>query len=73
LFRGTGVGNGGSGIFKGDSVMSLESTITGGFGWKHALVIVGLGILGAALYQANPFGVSGIAQKVAGTVKGITG
>jgi hypothetical protein len=51
--------------------MSLESTVTGGFGWKHAAAIVGLGILAASLYRNNFFGLGGIADKIASTVSGI--
>lgn len=51
--------------------MSVENTLTGGFGWKHALVIIGLAVVGASVYRQNILGLSAIADKVTGTVKGI--
>ena len=53
--------------------MSLESTVTGGFGWKHALVILGFGILGASFYRNNVFGLGAIADKVAAIPKQVGG
>jgi hypothetical protein len=51
--------------------MSVENTVTFGFGWKHAAAIVGLGILAASLYRNNFFGLGGIADKIASTASGI--
>lgn len=53
--------------------MSLENTVTGGFGWKHALVIIGLSLVGAAVYNANVLGLGGIANTLVSPIKNITG
>jgi hypothetical protein len=53
--------------------MSLESTVTGGFGWKHALAIIGLGIVAASAYRNNILGLGAIADKITGTVKNVAG
>lgn len=47
---------------------SIERVVTGGFGWKHAFVIIGLGIIGAAVYRRNVFGLSQMADRLVGVV-----
>lgn len=44
----------------------IEKVVTGGFGWKHAFAIIGLSLIGAALFRRNTFGLGGIADKIAG-------
>jgi hypothetical protein len=51
--------------------MSVENTVTAGFGWKHALAIIGFGILAASAYRNNVLGLGAIADKLVGTVKGV--